>query len=131
MLLLFGIGLTAGNFLGGWLGDWRLMPSVIGILALLIPVLSLFTLTSASLVPAAVTIFCWGLLAFALISPLQMRVVNEATQAPNLASTLNQGAFQSRQRGRRLDRRSRSDQWSGLSRVAVDRRGSRCCRVHT
>ena len=93
MLLLFGIGLTAGNFLGGWLGDWKLMPSVIGILALLIPILSLFTLTSASLVPAAVTIFCWGLLAFALISPLQMRVVNEATQAPNLASTLNQGAF--------------------------------------
>jgi MFS transporter, DHA1 family, inner membrane transport protein len=93
MLLLFGIGLTAGNFLGGWLGDWKLMPSVIGILALLIPVLSLFTLTSASLVPAAVTIFCWGVLAFALISPLQMRVVNEAAQAPNLASTLNQGAF--------------------------------------
>jgi DHA1 family inner membrane transport protein len=93
MLLLFGIGLTAGNFLGGWLGDWKLMPSVIGILALLIPVLSLFTLTSASLVPAAVTIFCWGLLAFALISPLQLRVVNEAAQAPNLASTLNQGAF--------------------------------------
>jgi DHA1 family inner membrane transport protein len=93
MLLLFGIGLTVGNFLGGWLGDWKLMPSVIGILALLIPVLSLFTLTSASLVPAAVTIFCWGLLAFALISPLQMRVVNEAAQAPNLASTLNQGAF--------------------------------------
>jgi len=93
MLLLFGTGLTAGNFLGGWLGDWKLMPSVIGILALLIPVLSLFTLTSASLVPAAVTMFCWGLLAFALIAPLQMRVVNEAAQAPNLASTLNQGAF--------------------------------------
>src|SRR5260221_7802594 len=33
------------------------------------------------------------LTAFALISPLQMRVVNEAAQAPNLASTLNQGAF--------------------------------------
>ena len=93
MLLLFGTGLTAGNFLGGWLGDWKLMPSVIGILALLIPVLSLFTLTSASLVPAAVTMFCWGLLAFALIAPLQMRVVNEAAQASNLASTLNQGAF--------------------------------------
>jgi DHA1 family inner membrane transport protein len=93
MLLLFGTGLTAGNFIGGWLGDWKLMPSVIGILALLIPVLGLFTLTSASLVPAAATVFCWGLLAFALVSPLQMRVVNEAAQAPNLASTLNQGAF--------------------------------------
>jgi DHA1 family inner membrane transport protein len=31
--------------------------------------------------------------AFALVSPLQMRVVNEARGAPNLASTLNQGAF--------------------------------------
>jgi len=93
MLLLFGVGLTAGNFIGGWLGDWKLMPSVIGILALLIPVLGLFTLTTASLVPAAATVFCWGFLAFALVSPLQMRVVNEAAQAPNLASTLNQGAF--------------------------------------
>jgi MFS transporter, DHA1 family, inner membrane transport protein len=93
MLLLFGIGLTAGNFFGGWLGDWKLMPSVIGILALLIPVLGLFTLTTAWPVPAAATVFCWGLLAFALVSPLQMRVVNEAAQAPNLASTLNQGAF--------------------------------------
>lgn len=93
MLLLFGIGLTAGNFIGGRLGDWKLMPSVIGILALLVPVLGLFTLTSASLVPTAATVFCWGLLAFALISPLQMRVVNEAAPAPNLASTLNQGAF--------------------------------------
>ena len=35
----------------------------------------------------------WGVLAFGLVSPLQMRVVNEAEGAPNLASTLNQGAF--------------------------------------
>lgn len=93
MLLLFGVGLTVGNFVGGRLGDWKLMPSVIGILALLIPVLGFFSITSTSLPSAAATIFCWGVLAFALISPLQMRVVNEAAQAPNLASTLNQGAF--------------------------------------
>jgi DHA1 family inner membrane transport protein len=42
---------------------------------------------------AIATIFAWGILAFALVSPLQMRVVNEASGAPNLASTLNQGAF--------------------------------------
>ena len=42
---------------------------------------------------ACANIFGWGILAFALISPLQMRVVNEASGAPNLASTLNQGAF--------------------------------------
>lgn len=93
MLLLFGVGLTTGNVLGGRLGDWKLMPSVIGILACLVPVLVLFTVTSSSHLAAAATIFGWGVLAFALISPLQMRVVNEAVKAPNLASTLNQGAF--------------------------------------
>jgi DHA1 family inner membrane transport protein len=70
-----------------------LMPSVIGIFALLVLMLILFTETSASLWPAAITIFCWGALVFALVSPLQMRVVNEAASAPNLASTVNQGAF--------------------------------------
>ena len=39
------------------------------------------------------TVFVWGAVAFALVSPLQVRVVNEASGASNLASTLNQGAF--------------------------------------
>jgi DHA1 family inner membrane transport protein len=93
ILLLFGAGLTLGNFVGGWLGDWRLMPAIIGILVLLIAVLGAFTETNRDVWAASVNIFGWGVLAFALISPLQMRVVNEASQAPNLASTLNQGAF--------------------------------------
>jgi MFS transporter, DHA1 family, inner membrane transport protein len=93
MLFVFGIGLTVGNFIGGRLGDWKLMPSVIGIFAMLILVLILFTKTSASVWPVAITIFIWGALVFALVSPLQMRVVNEAAFAPNLASTINQGAF--------------------------------------
>jgi MFS transporter, DHA1 family, inner membrane transport protein len=93
MLLLFGTGLTAGNILGGKLADWKLMPSVMGLLAMLVPVLSIFTATSASAMPAAITLAAWGIFSFALISPLQTRVVNEAAQAPNLASTLNQGAF--------------------------------------
>lgn len=93
VLLLFGLGLTLGNVIGGRLGDWKLMPSIIGIFALLIPVLGLFAFTSAMPLPAAATVFCWGVLAFALVSPLQMRVLHEAARAPNLASTLNQGAF--------------------------------------
>lgn len=93
MLLLFGIGLTCGNFLGGRLADWRLMPSVIGTLACIIPLVGVFALTSRHPVPAAATLFAWGVAAFTLIAPLQLRVVNEAARAPNLASTLNQGAF--------------------------------------
>src|SRR5712691_7736055 len=93
VLLLFGVGLTFGNILGGRLGDWRLMPSVIAIFVLLVVVLGVLTITSRVPWLAATTIFVWGILAFGLVSPLQMRVVNEASGAPNLASTLNQGAF--------------------------------------
>jgi DHA1 family inner membrane transport protein len=93
MLLLFGAGLTLGNYIGGRLGDWKLMPSVIGILVVLVPTVAVFSYTSAWASTAAVTIFIWGILAFALVSPMQMRVVSEAAQAPNLASTINQGAF--------------------------------------
>jgi DHA1 family inner membrane transport protein len=93
VLLLFGVGLTFGNILGGRLGDWRLMPSVIAIFILLVVVLGVLTITSHMPWLMAATIFVWGALAFGLVSPLQMRVVNEASGAPNLASTLNQGAF--------------------------------------
>jgi DHA1 family inner membrane transport protein len=93
VLLLLGLGLTIGNLVGGRLGDWRLMPSVIGIFTLLILVLASFTVTDHLPRLSAATLFVWGAVAFALVSPLQMRVLNEASGAPNLASTLNQGAF--------------------------------------
>ncbi|WP_188578958.1 MFS transporter [Azorhizobium oxalatiphilum] len=92
-LLLFGVGLTAGNMLGGKLADWRLMPSLIGALVVLIAVLALFVVTSTSMIPALATLLVWGVLAFSIIPPLQLRVVDTAHSAPNLASTLNQGAF--------------------------------------
>ncbi|KZB71665.1 MULTISPECIES: MFS transporter [Thalassospira] len=93
VLLLFGVGLTLGNYIGGRLGDWRLMPAVIIAFVLLIAILATFTETLTSVIPAVATVMLWGVVAFALVSPLQMRVVNEASDAPNLASTLNQGAF--------------------------------------
>jgi DHA1 family inner membrane transport protein len=93
VLLILGVGLTFGNLLGGRLGDWRLMPSVITIFSLLVVVLGVLTVTSHTAWLVGTTIFVWGVLAFALVSPLQMQVVNKAAGAPNLASTLNQGAF--------------------------------------
>ncbi|PWR23200.1 MFS transporter [Zavarzinia compransoris] len=93
VLLVFGVGLTLGNFLGGRLADWRLMPTVIGCFIAAAAVLGLFLFTSAWFWPAVATVFVWGAIVFALVAPLQMRVVNEASGAPNLASTLNQGAF--------------------------------------
>lgn len=93
VLLLFGVGLTVGNFAGAKLADWRMLPAMIGILATIIALQVIFYGTAPSLVPAVATIFLWGVAAFALVAPLQLRVVAEANGAPNLASSLNQGAF--------------------------------------
>ena len=59
----------------------------------LISVLAAFTVTSHNAALAALTMFVWGVISFALVSPLQMRVIDVARGAPNLVSTLNQGAF--------------------------------------
>ena len=93
LLLLFGAGITAGNLIGGRLADWRLMPALAGTLVALIGVLGLFTVTLHETAPAAGTLLIWGVLTFAVASPLQMRVVDSAPEAPNLVATLNQGAF--------------------------------------
>jgi DHA1 family inner membrane transport protein len=93
ILVLFGVGLTVGNMVGGKLADRALMPSLMGILAALAVVMALFARTSHSQWAAAITVFVWGIAAFATVPPLQMRVVEKAAKAPNLASTLNIGAF--------------------------------------
>ncbi|MPW16113.1 MFS transporter [Paraburkholderia sp. CNPSo 3157] len=93
ILVLFGVGLTVGNTIGGKLADRSLMPSLMGILIALAVVMAVFAHTSHSQIAAAVTVFVWGIAAFATVPPLQMRVVEKAKAAPNLASTLNIGAF--------------------------------------
>jgi DHA1 family inner membrane transport protein len=93
VLLLFGLGLTVGSTLGGKLADWRLMPSLLATLFAIVVILTIFAGTMHAAVPAMVTIFAWGVLAFAIVPPLQMLIVDRASHAPNLAATLNQGAF--------------------------------------
>ncbi|MGF7174025.1 MFS transporter [Azospirillum doebereinerae] len=92
-LLVFGVGLTLGNLVGGRFADRGAMATIVTSLIAVVAVLVLFVFTSRSAVPAIATLAVWGALAFALVSPLQMWVVDAATDAPNLASTLNQGAF--------------------------------------
>lgn len=93
VLLLFGLGLTVGSTLGGKLADWRLMPSLVAFLLAIVVILTIFAGTMHAQIPAMLTIFVWGILAFAIVPPLQMLIVDRASHAPNLASTLNQGAF--------------------------------------
>jgi DHA1 family inner membrane transport protein len=92
-LLAIGVGLTVGNLIGGRLADRNLLKTVIGAFAGLVAVLILLSFVSRSPIPTMALLILWGGLAFALVSPLQIWVVDAATDAPNLASTLNQGAF--------------------------------------
>ena len=93
VLLLFGVGMTLGNILGGKLADWKLMPTVIGTLLVLTALLIALAAIGASAAAAISAVFAWGVLVFVIIPPLQIRVVETASEAPNLAATLNQGAF--------------------------------------
>ncbi len=93
ILLLFGLGMTFGNIAGGKLSDWKLMPSLIGILVSLSAILAAFTFTSQEKWMALVTIFLWGFAAFAIVPALQMRVLAMAKIAPSIAASLNISAF--------------------------------------
>jgi DHA1 family inner membrane transport protein len=93
VLLVFGVGMTIGAFVGGRLADWRLMPSIIAITAVLGVVLLALSFTVHSPIAMVATVFVWGLVIFSLAPPLQIRVVDMAADAPNVASTLNQAAF--------------------------------------
>ncbi len=93
VLLIFGIGMTIGNFIGGWLADWRLMPSIIGMIAAVAVMLVVVAAFLHSVFLAVAALVFWGLLVFALAPALQFWVVKEAKDAPNIASTINQASF--------------------------------------
>ncbi|MEV7617808.1 MFS transporter [Streptomyces sp. NPDC089799] len=93
LLVLLGLGMVAGNLIGGRFADRALMPLLYGSLGALALVLSLFTLTAHGRLTAALTLFLIGALGFATVPPLQKRVLDQAAAAPTLASAMNIAAF--------------------------------------
>jgi DHA1 family inner membrane transport protein len=93
VLLVYGVGLTIGNSLGGRYADKSLNGTLMVVLAALTALLLLFAWTMSFPIPAAVTIFAWGIATFATVAPLQTRVMTVAAKSPNLASSMNIGAF--------------------------------------
>jgi DHA1 family inner membrane transport protein len=93
MLVVYGVGLTVGNWIGGRFADrsvdGTLIASLIGLIVLLVA----FAIGMRFEASAAVLIFLWGIASFAVVPPLQMRVMQAAHEAPNLASAMNIGAF--------------------------------------
>ncbi len=93
MLVLIGIGFSIGNHLGGKFADLSLDKTLIGFFVLLIVSMLLFPLLAKNPLGAAVGLVIWGIATFALVPPLQMRVMSAAHDAPGLASSVNIGAF--------------------------------------
>jgi len=93
VLLLFGVGITVGNLLGGALSDWRPMRFLVMALVALLASLACLYFSEPFAVPMVAALLVWGAITFAAGTPLQARIVEQASEAPNLASTLNQGAF--------------------------------------
>lgn len=93
MLVLYGLGLTVGNWLGGKFADKSVDGTLIFVLVALTLLLLIFAVTMQWAIPAALSIFAWGVATFALVPPIQMRVMTIAADAPNVASSVNIGAF--------------------------------------
>ncbi|GHD24629.1 MFS transporter [Tianweitania populi] len=93
MLVIYGAGLTLGNWLGGRFADRSVDRTLIVTLAGLSVVLFAFAALMTYAAVSVVLIFLWGVASFALVPPLQLRVMTAAADAPNLASAVNIGAF--------------------------------------
>ncbi|MEA3472526.1 MAG: MFS transporter [Pseudomonadota bacterium] len=93
MLVVYGLGLTVGNWVGGKFADRSVDRTLIVTLAGLSLVLLTFAVAMPLASVSAVLIFLWGIASFALVPPLQVRVMDAAREAPNLASAVNIGAF--------------------------------------
>lgn len=93
MLVLYGVGLAVGNILGGRFADRSMDLTLIGSLIAVMVLLVVFAITVAVPLLVVPLIFLWGVASFALVPPLQAMVVQEAAEAPSLASAMNIGAF--------------------------------------
>lgn len=93
LLVLNGIGSTIGVLIGGRLADWKLMPTLIGMLLLLTLIYGILAVTGANPILAGACILIWAGASFGFGAPAQTRILKAAADAPNLASPLVPSVF--------------------------------------
>lgn len=93
LLVLFGIGLFIGNFVGGRAAD-RNLTWTLRVLSVLLPVVLIaYGLLASWRLPVAVLLVVMGVVGFAATPALQLRVMRFAEDAPTMASAANIAAF--------------------------------------
>lgn len=94
LLFVFGIGSIVGNMLGGYYADKNMNVTLYGALGSL--VLSMLILFFLGKYPwfTGPWMFVVGAAGFSIISPLTSKLIDAASSAPNLATTVNIAGFQ-------------------------------------
>ena len=93
ILFLFGVGVFIGNNIGGRSADKHLKATISGYLGALFVILIIFAQVATNKPAAVISILVMGVLGFAPVSAVQMRVMRYASNAPTLASGANIASF--------------------------------------
>ncbi|MBL8270570.1 MFS transporter, partial [Steroidobacter sp.] len=92
VLSVFGLGMTAGTLVAGWMADRSVMPTVGGMLAWSAVSLAMFPFAASNIFMVSVVVFmigCGG----GLGTVLQTRLMEVSGDAQTLAAALNHSAF--------------------------------------
>ncbi|WP_026914866.1 MFS transporter [Christiangramia portivictoriae] len=93
-MILAGLGMVAGNFLGAKLAEmFSPIKAVIIALILMVTALLVNTFVAYDQIGVLVTTFVIPVIAFCIATPIQMAVINTAKGSEMLGSSLNQSAF--------------------------------------
>lgn len=93
LLIIFGVGVTLGNIVGGKLADWNLNKALKIIFSVFILYFILLYFVQMNGLLMVAGIFFFGLIGFSMSPSLQYKSTLISQDAPTLASTLNQSAF--------------------------------------
>lgn len=92
-LMVYGIGMVIGTYIGGVLADRNLEYAILGTLLSLIVVLTAFYFLSQNAVAGIINFGVIGLLGSTLVPNLQTRLMDVAGEAQTLAAALNHSAL--------------------------------------
>lgn len=95
LMVVFGLGLAVGNWIGGRFADRSLFGTLFVTLAAQAAVLFVFWLGASNGIVAYLSVFLMAAFGFATVSPIQKLVMDRANRAgaPTMASSVNIGMF--------------------------------------